>query len=183
MVRGIGKPGIRRALIIPIVTMATQGCGTRPLSSSSPPMPLDGAADSSMNMTYPSDASDEANTVSDVFVAAGNTFAEASDAACTCPSISSTGTCPCACVAWRPQLYDRALGCIYPPADLAICTTDGCEAATGCWARMDTGDLYYLDCMPASALLASGTVWRQCTASESAQVLNNGVGPPPCGAE
>lgn len=99
-----------------------------------------------------------------------------------CPSVAAV--CPCGCrIAGQPQRYDRAQQCLQPPSpDVVVCTRDGTsDAAIGCWARVDTGDLYFFGGLPVAALFVSGSVWRECTPSESILVLGDGgLGVPPC---
>lgn len=117
----------------------------------------------------------------------------ASDASCdvsipstlaNCPSVAAA--CPCGCVAAaQPQLYDRTRGCLEPPSpDVTICNSTGANGATlTCWARIDTGDLYWLGGEPWEVLNASGSLWRECTPAESSLVFGDsgeGTGAPPC---
>ncbi len=93
----------------------------------------------------------------------------------SCPSLAPV--CPCGCrAAAQPQLYDRARGCLEPPsAEVNVCTSDGVsQAVLGCWARVDTGGLYFFAGLPFAALAEMGSVWRQCTPAEQSLVFQDG---------
>jgi len=50
-----------------------------------------------------------------------------------------------------------------------------CFAGTGCWARLESSDLYFMECIPLEVKNKGG--WRECTSDEAKAI--GGVYPPP----
>ena len=148
-----------RFLFFMVSPLLLSGCS----SSSSPAGTTDAGGDSTSDIG--SDSGDSAGSGADTCGSLP------SDAAC--PPLASA--CPCGCMATDPRRWDATRKCIEPATDV-ICSNDGCATATGCWTRTDTGDAYYLFCLPLSALHASGSPWQECTDAQKAAM---GLYPPP----